>query len=259
MPVQAFSFPIPETRFFQVGQHVYKFKIRRGSKSSGDETLDSGFVNEELENAVRVILMSLDNLHPFTTQHFSIFPYKSRWERVSELRFKKGDKKLFAYPFLITLYVEINEPIPSLTVNSAHKWVPSRSTFQLSGDRDSGLHSPQLPTSPASPPDNEPKRRRTEEPQEGPLSLDHRDKKATHSCLQELPNVSGGAEESVCDNEDSKYADSEESSPGATSPELHVVEQHVPDSISTDKEKAGVLVRLASIVAFPFSLLFKRT
>uniref|UniRef100_A0A4W4HME0 Uncharacterized protein n=1 Tax=Electrophorus electricus TaxID=8005 RepID=A0A4W4HME0_ELEEL len=32
MPLQAFSFPLPETRFFQVGHHVFKFKIRRGSK-----------------------------------------------------------------------------------------------------------------------------------------------------------------------------------------------------------------------------------
>ncbi|KAK3568169.1 hypothetical protein QTP86_032686 [Hemibagrus guttatus] len=234
MPVQAFSFPIPETRFFQVGQHIYKFKIRRGSKISGEEALNSEFVNEELENAVRVVLMSLDNLHPFTTQHFSIFPYKSRWERVSELRFRKGDKKLFAYPFLITLYVEINEPIPSLTVNPAHTW-----------DTDSGLDSPQLPASRALHPANEPKRRRTEEPQEGPLSLDHHDKEDTHLCLQEMPNLSGGAEETVCDNEDSEYP--EDSSLDATSPELH------------EREKAGVLARLARIAAFPFSLLSKRS
>lgn len=40
---------------------------------------------------------------------------KSRWERVSDLRFKKGDMKLWAYPFLITLYVETNEPVPQHT------------------------------------------------------------------------------------------------------------------------------------------------
>ncbi|KAK3546418.1 hypothetical protein QTP70_026378 [Hemibagrus guttatus] len=161
MPVQAFSFPIPETRFFQVGQHIYKFKIRRGSKISGEEALNSEFVNEELE------------------------------------------------------------------------------------DTDSGLDSPQLPASRALHPANEPKRRRTEEPQEGPLSLDHHDKEDTHLCLQEMPNLSGGAEETVCDNEDSEYP--EDSSLDATSPELH------------EREKAGVLARLARIAAFPFSLLSKRS
>ncbi|KAI4895762.1 hypothetical protein NFI96_024063, partial [Prochilodus magdalenae] len=65
-----------------------------------------------LQNAVRVVLMNMDDLQPFTTQHFNIFPYKSRWERVSELRFKKGDMKLSAYSFLITLYVETNESVP---------------------------------------------------------------------------------------------------------------------------------------------------
>uniref|UniRef100_A0A672RGK0 Uncharacterized protein n=1 Tax=Sinocyclocheilus grahami TaxID=75366 RepID=A0A672RGK0_SINGR len=30
MSIQAFSFPVPETRFFQAGQQVFKFKIRRG-------------------------------------------------------------------------------------------------------------------------------------------------------------------------------------------------------------------------------------
>lgn len=34
---------------------------------------------------------------------------------MSELRFRKGDKKLFAYPFLITLYVETNKSIAPLT------------------------------------------------------------------------------------------------------------------------------------------------
>ncbi|KAF4089189.1 hypothetical protein AMELA_G00064020 [Ameiurus melas] len=250
MPIQAFSFPIPETRFFQVGQHVYKFKIRRGSKISGEEEmLDSEFVNEELENAVRVVLVSLDNLHPFATQHFNIFPYKSRWERVSELRFRKGDKKLIAYPFLITLYVETNEPIPPVTVKHANKWGPS--------DRESRSDSPQLLTSCALSLAYEPKRRRTEEPQEGPLSSDqHYDKMDAHLCLQELP-MSEGAEEIFSANE--VYADSEESSQGATSPEFHVVEPGAPDSKATEREKPGVLARLTSIIAFPLFLLFRRS
>ncbi|KAM9500859.1 membrane-anchored junction protein [Clarias gariepinus] len=247
MPVQAFSFPIPETRFFQVGQHVYKFKIKPGSKiSSEEEMLDSEFVSEELENAVRVVLLSLDNLHPFATQHFNVFPYRSKWECVSELRFRKGDTKLFAYPFLITLYVETNDPVPPLRANHASTQVPSikLKISQTVQDRESRLDSPQLYTSCGVPVGNEPKRRRTEEPQEGPL------------ISEELPEV---AEEIVCGNE--IHTDSEEISPApsAPSPEFDVVEQDALDSKCTERENPGALARLVSIAAFPFSLLFRRS
>ncbi len=36
MSIQAFSFPVPETRFVQAGQQVFKFKIRRGDISRQD-------------------------------------------------------------------------------------------------------------------------------------------------------------------------------------------------------------------------------
>ncbi|XP_058636603.1 membrane-anchored junction protein isoform X7 [Onychostoma macrolepis] len=70
MSVQTFSFPVPETRFFQAGQQVFKFKIRRGDMSSVHE---EEMLYGEL-NAVRAVLANLDGLHPFTTQHFNIFP-----------------------------------------------------------------------------------------------------------------------------------------------------------------------------------------
>ncbi|XDV18525.1 hypothetical protein PO909_024195 [Leuciscus waleckii] len=112
MSIQAFSFPVPETRFFQAGQQVFKFKIRRGEMSSIDkeDMLEGMLVTEELENAVRAVLANLDGLHPFATQHFNIFPYKSKWEQVSKMRFMKEGVKLSPYPFLITLYVEDREP-----------------------------------------------------------------------------------------------------------------------------------------------------
>ncbi|KAF5905395.1 membrane-anchored junction protein, partial [Clarias magur] len=189
--------------------------------SNEEEILDSEFVTEELENAVRVVLMSLNNLHPFATQHFNIFPYRSKWERVSELRFRKGDTKLLAYPFLITLYVETNEPIHPARANHASTRVPS--------DSESRLDSPQLHTSCGVPLANEPKRRKTDEPQKGPLSF------------EELPE---DAEEIVCGNE--IQTDSEEISPAssAPSPEFDVVEQDAPDCKSTEREKPGALARL---------------
>uniref|UniRef100_A0A3B1JT37 Membrane anchored junction protein n=1 Tax=Astyanax mexicanus TaxID=7994 RepID=A0A3B1JT37_ASTMX len=211
MAVQAFSFPMPETRFFQVGQQVYKFKIRQGSKiSCEEELLDSEFVSEELEDAVRVVLMCLDNLHPFTTQHFTIFPYKSRWERVSELSFRKGDVKLSAYPFLITLYVETNDPVPQHTMDYSCEWVPPSS--------ESGSDSPYFPPRPAW----EPKRRRTEQTQEGAQSLDNQHSMADFPHphhLQESPYLADSAEGMACGSE--LHADSEVPShpaPGAKNP-----------------------------------------
>ncbi|XP_077083327.1 membrane-anchored junction protein [Siphateles boraxobius] len=124
MPIQAFSFPVPETRFFQAGQQVFKFKIRRGELSSTDkvEMLEGMLVTEELENAVRAVLGNLDGLHPFATQHFNIFPYKSKWEQVSKMRFIKEGVKLSPYPFLITLYVEDREPAFQSAVTNTNSW-----------------------------------------------------------------------------------------------------------------------------------------
>uniref|UniRef100_A0A3B5AQW2 Uncharacterized protein n=1 Tax=Stegastes partitus TaxID=144197 RepID=A0A3B5AQW2_9TELE len=36
MPLQAFCFPFPETRFFKAGSFIYKFKIRGGNSYRQD-------------------------------------------------------------------------------------------------------------------------------------------------------------------------------------------------------------------------------
>ncbi|CDR00948.1 unnamed protein product [Oncorhynchus mykiss] len=74
MPIQSFSFPLPETRFFQAGQHVYKFKIRGGNNCSEVKVMGEEFVNRELENTIRAVLANLDCLQPFTTPHFTVYP-----------------------------------------------------------------------------------------------------------------------------------------------------------------------------------------
>ncbi|MBN3309434.1 MAJIN protein, partial [Amia calva] len=68
------------------------------------------------QDAIRVVLANLDSLQPFATEHFNIFPYKSVWERVSELRFQQGGAVLQAYPFVCTLYVAPHTP-----TSPAHK------------------------------------------------------------------------------------------------------------------------------------------
>uniref|UniRef100_A0A8C3JDA0 Uncharacterized protein n=1 Tax=Calidris pygmaea TaxID=425635 RepID=A0A8C3JDA0_9CHAR len=58
--------------------------------------------------AIRVILGNLDDLHPFSTDHFTIFPYLSKWERVSKMRFKHENVHLVPYPYICTMYLELN-------------------------------------------------------------------------------------------------------------------------------------------------------
>ncbi|KAJ8255074.1 hypothetical protein GJAV_G00200640 [Gymnothorax javanicus] len=151
MPIQSFSFPLPETRFFRAGRHVYKFKIRSGGRYS-DEIINSENVTQELEDAVRVVLANLDNLQPFVTKHFNIFPYKSRWERVSELQFQQGGLMLTAYPFLLTLYVE--------THGALHAHTEIQSLMPVSAAGRSSIYLPNCLPCPH-------KRSRTEQPQGG--------------------------------------------------------------------------------------------
>uniref|UniRef100_A0A8C9N6L7 Membrane anchored junction protein n=1 Tax=Serinus canaria TaxID=9135 RepID=A0A8C9N6L7_SERCA len=97
MSLKPFTYPLPETRFFHAGRHVYKFKIRNSIENLTEE-------NE----VIRVILGNLDNLHPFSTDHFTIFPYLSKWERVSKMKFKHENVHLVPYPYICTLYLELN-------------------------------------------------------------------------------------------------------------------------------------------------------
>ncbi|XP_006901590.1 PREDICTED: uncharacterized protein C11orf85 homolog [Elephantulus edwardii] len=107
MSLKPFTYPFPETRFFHTGCSVYKFKIRYGNSIRGEEIENKDVIIRELEDSVRVVLGNLDNLQPFATEHFIIFPYKSKWERVSHLKFKHGNIPLVPYPFVFTLYVEM--------------------------------------------------------------------------------------------------------------------------------------------------------
>ncbi|XP_068163956.1 membrane-anchored junction protein isoform X1 [Antennarius striatus] len=106
MPLQAFSFPVPETRFFKAGCFIYKFQIRGGSSYSGEEVLRGNGLNLELEEIIRTVLGNLDNLQPFTSNHFNIFPYKKQWEGMSKMMCTHHERILKAYPFVLILYLE---------------------------------------------------------------------------------------------------------------------------------------------------------
>nr|KAF6325018.1 membrane anchored junction protein [Myotis myotis] len=107
MSLKPFTYPFPETRFLHSGSSVYKFKIRYGDSIRGEDVENKEVIVQELEDSIRVVLGNLDSLQPFATQHFVVFPYKSKWERVSHLKFKHGEIVLIPYPFVLTLYVEL--------------------------------------------------------------------------------------------------------------------------------------------------------
>ncbi|XP_058636598.1 membrane-anchored junction protein isoform X2 [Onychostoma macrolepis] len=244
MSVQTFSFPVPETRFFQAGQQVFKFKIRRGDMSSvhEEEMLYGELVSEELENAVRAVLANLDGLHPFTTQHFNIFPYKSKWEQVSKMKFVKEGVKLSPYPFLITLYVEYREPAFPYAVKNTNAWnTPEKLSI---------LKSPQC----ASEPMRTDQTTAMDHPEEGTMNQ-HKNNKQTPECyIQESPSSANGAEEIVCGSE--IHADSHVTCLPA--PDVHDAAPEGPDPNSTTGQNTGIITRMASSL-FPFSLFFRKS
>ncbi|XP_073716063.1 uncharacterized protein [Misgurnus anguillicaudatus] len=240
MSIQAFSYPVPETRFFQAGQHVYKCRIRKGERSSNCEEcmLDEELVNEELEDAVRAVLANLDGLHPFTTQHFNIFPYKSKWEQVSKLRFMREGVKLSAYPFLITLYVECREPTGRSVLNTSVCNLPERETILLAGDT---LVKDQTTA--------------VAHPEEGVMSQGNQHKPSLEN-LQESLCLADGAEGMVCGislNACSVvlfllqiHAESDDAVPETSNPE------------SVTGQNTGIITKLASSL-FPFSMFFHKS
>ncbi|KAK5610833.1 hypothetical protein CRENBAI_025520 [Crenichthys baileyi] len=104
MALHPFSFPVPETRYFKAGSLIYKFKIRRGNSFSEGEVLAQDSFDQEMEEIVRTVLGNLDCLQPFSTPHFTVFPYRRSWGKVNKHR----GKKLLFYPFVIILYLEKN-------------------------------------------------------------------------------------------------------------------------------------------------------
>ncbi|XP_039465368.1 membrane-anchored junction protein isoform X3 [Oreochromis aureus] len=130
MPLQAFSFPLPETRFFKAGSFIYKFTIRGGSSySSQQDVMGEVAFNQELEEIIRAVLGNLDDLQPFSSTHYIIFPYKKRWESVC----KHDEMNLSVYPFTLILYLEKNMQNGSQSVeeNDVTQHIPSISESQL--------------------------------------------------------------------------------------------------------------------------------
>ncbi|KAI3376521.1 hypothetical protein L3Q82_016976, partial [Scortum barcoo] len=64
--------------------------------------------DQELQEIIRTVLGNVDNLQPFSSAHFTVFPHKKRWEGACKLVCKECERKLRVYPFVLILYLERN-------------------------------------------------------------------------------------------------------------------------------------------------------
>ncbi|XP_027133172.1 membrane-anchored junction protein [Larimichthys crocea] len=107
MPLQAFSFPLPETRVIKAGDCIYTVKIRGGSSYSGEEVMGGNCIDQELEEIIRTVLGNLDTLQPFFSTHFNVFPFKKPKMETSEVMMcKHCDRNFTVYQFDIIIYLE---------------------------------------------------------------------------------------------------------------------------------------------------------
>ncbi|KAK2913665.1 hypothetical protein Q8A67_002064 [Cirrhinus molitorella] len=210
------------------------------SSVNEEDMLYGALVSEELENAVRAVLANLDSLHPFTTQHFNIFPYKSKWEQVSKMKFTKEGVKLSPYPFIITLYVECHEPAFPYAVKNTNAW---NTQEKLSISK-----SPQCVSEPM----RTVQTTAMDHPEEGTMNQ-HKHNKQTTECFKESPSSANGAEAMVCGSE--THADSHMTCLPA--PDVHDAAPESPDPNSATGQNIGIITRVASSL-FPFSLFFRK-
>ncbi|XP_041416725.1 membrane-anchored junction protein-like isoform X2 [Xenopus laevis] len=117
MPIKRFSFSLPETRFFHTKKDVFKFKFHYGAHFPMEDTQNKEYISEEIVDSIRAVLANHENLHPFCTEHFIIFPYKTKWDSAARLRFTCGDKTFNPFPFVFTLYIEPKSYLPEKQSN----------------------------------------------------------------------------------------------------------------------------------------------
>ncbi|KAE8607284.1 hypothetical protein XENTR_v10011116 [Xenopus tropicalis] len=127
MPIKPFSFPLPETRFFHTEKDVYKFKFHYGTNFTTEDTKSKEHLSKEIVDSIRAVLANYENLHPFCTDHLIVFPYKSKWDSATRLRFACGHKTFNPFPFVFTLYIEPKSYLPG-------KCCHSRDTEEQSGN-----------------------------------------------------------------------------------------------------------------------------
>ncbi|XP_042256772.1 membrane-anchored junction protein isoform X2 [Thunnus maccoyii] len=268
MSLQAFLFPLPETRFFKAGSYIYKFKIRGGSSYSGEEVIERHSFDQELEEIIRTVLGNLDSLQPFSSTNFNVFPYKKRWEGMSMVMCKHSEGKQRAYPFILLLYLEKNMQDGKQAEN------------QLSPEKEEVQHVPSV-SQPQS------KRCRRDSPLEDAIikdlmkDMEAGSKGSTFGAHMDNPHAEGKVKEDPghTDKKGTKgFAEPQEESgvntfrgssgevPPGTTEDMEEEEEEEEeegdeegenvDSVPRSPGRPGILTRLASHI-FPFSLFFR--
>ncbi|XP_047449024.1 membrane-anchored junction protein [Mugil cephalus] len=255
MPPQTRRFPFSERRLFKAGKFIYKFKIREGATCSGEKIRREDGFSQELEDIIRTVLGNLDDLQPFSSTHYTVYPHKKRWRRVS----KHDGKELEFYPFVLTLYLGKKK--------------------QNGGQAEEGKEEMQLVPSVSEP---QPKRYKTDSPLEeailkaltkdldaerraimsGTMTLGFRHKE--EDVTEEPGRVdkigARKADNPLLTSGDSAIRESEgpgEMEPGTTQDMAQEEEEEDDDDETPGTpERPGVLMRVVSHI-FPFSLFFK--
>ncbi|XP_049569061.1 membrane-anchored junction protein isoform X1 [Orcinus orca] len=259
MSLKPFTYPFPETRFLHAGSNVYKFKIRYGNNIRGEEVENKEVIVQELEDSIRVVLGNLDNLQPFATEHFIVFPShfpdKSKWERVSHLKFKQGEIVLVPYPFVFTLYVEMKWLHENLStgkpINSSPPGLVPAERKAAGAMMRKRKHA-EVPSSPARPGLDRPKKGTSSQglsKKKAPMETRRNRERKTQQEWQETPAL----DITDVQDQDSKWGDGRA---GKIIPPLQQNDPPPPEG-RTELGTSGFFGFLSSL--FPFRYFFRRS
>ncbi|KAM9827360.1 uncharacterized protein majin [Neosynchiropus ocellatus] len=110
----SFGFPHDVTRFYEAGSFIYMFKFKGGS-CFRQGVYSSYF---DLIEIIRTVLGNLQNLRPFSSTHFNVFPYEERWQGASHVLCHNAHNNLKPYPYVLILYLEENKACVILNIIS---------------------------------------------------------------------------------------------------------------------------------------------
>ncbi|XP_035531441.1 membrane-anchored junction protein [Morone saxatilis] len=242
---------------------------------SGEEDLGGNGFNQELEEIIRAVLGNLDSLQPFSSTHFSVFPYKKNWDGVSKVMCQHYEKNLKRYPFTLILYLEKNmqngnHPEEKLSpVKKVAQQIPSVSEPQSKRCKRNSPLEEALLKDLISDMETESKVSVVRLHMDNPHAWEgvkedpkHADKKGTKGSDEQRSGVntvrgSGtpgevhpGTNQDMGDEEDEEEEEEEEED------EEEEGNEHEEDADPGTPAKSGILTRLASHI-FPFSLFFR--
>ncbi|XP_014676280.1 PREDICTED: uncharacterized protein LOC106816218 isoform X2 [Priapulus caudatus] len=107
MPLK-FKLPFPNTMIVRHKNMIYKAKIVfRGPQQDSLRKISQNDIQSEMEVAVRAALHMKEDMYPFRTDHFVIYPYSKKWRLAQEIVFLHHKKMLQTYHRVIIINVEV--------------------------------------------------------------------------------------------------------------------------------------------------------